>query len=45
LKCFDRGSPLSPPALTARARTLSRPNSTIATKLLPLVPYHFFVCG
>jgi len=29
-------------ALTARARTLS-PNSTAATKLLPLVPYHFFV--
>src|SRR6185436_1356779 len=36
------GSPLSPPAVTALAFTLS-PNSTTATKLLPLVPYHFFV--
>ena len=36
------GSPLSPPAVTALARTLS-PNSTTATKLLPLVPYIFFV--
>ena len=36
--------PLSPPAVMARARTLS-PNSTTATKLLPLVPYHFFVFG
>src|SRR5688500_28469 len=27
------------------ARTLSAPNSTTATKLLPLVPYHFFVPG
>ncbi len=43
-KCGDDGSPLSPPAVTARARTLS-PNSTTATKLLPLVPYHFFVLG
>ena len=38
------GSPLSPPAVTARART-RLPNSTTATKLLPLVPYHFFVPG
>ena len=30
--------------MTARARTLS-PNSTTATKLLPLVPYHFRVPG
>ena len=30
--------------MTARARTLS-PNSTAATKLLPLVPYHRFVPG
>src|SRR3954462_15790174 len=44
LKCGDEGLPLSPPAVTARARTLS-PNSTTATKLLPLVPYHFFVFG
>src|SRR5207253_8572975 len=44
LKCFDPTWPLSPPAVTARARTLS-PNSTTATKLLPLVPYHFFVFG
>src|SRR3954451_21690662 len=44
MKCFDFGSPLSPPAETARARTLS-PNSTTDTKLLPLVPYHFFVPG
>src|SRR3954447_12637110 len=44
MKCLDFGSPLSPPADTARARTLS-PNSTTATKLLPLVPYHFFVPG
>jgi len=29
---------------TARARILG-PNSTAATKLLPLVPYHFFVWG
>src|SRR5687768_16226925 len=29
----------------AIARTLSAPNSTTATKLLPLVPYHFFVPG
>src|SRR5215475_2817616 len=42
MKCFDPGWPLSPPAVTARALTLS-PNSTTATKLLPLVPYHFFV--
>jgi hypothetical protein len=38
------GWPLSPPAVTARARTRS-PNSTTATKLLPLVPYHFLVPG
>ena len=44
MKCGDPGCPLSPPAVTARARTLS-PNSTTATKLLPLVPYHFFVPG
>ena len=44
MKCFDLpGRPLSPPAVTARARTLSFPNSTTATKLLPLVPYHFLV--
>ncbi len=36
--------PLSPPAVIARARTLS-PNSMTATKLLPLVPYHFLVPG
>ena len=30
--------------MIARARTLS-PNSITATKLLPLVPYHFFVPG
>src|SRR5207249_7099699 len=34
----------SPPAVTAFARTLS-PNSTTATKLLPLVPYHLLVPG
>jgi hypothetical protein len=44
LKWGDEGLPLSPPAVIARARTLS-PNSTTATKLLPLVPYHFFVPG
>ena len=44
LKWGDDGLPLSPPAVIARARTLS-PNSTTATKLLPLVPYHFFVPG
>src|SRR5215471_5560589 len=44
MKCGDLGSPLSPPAVTARARTVL-PNSTTATKLLPLVPYHFFVPG
>jgi len=32
------------PAVMAWARTLS-PNSTTATKLLPLVPYHFLVFG
>ena len=37
LKCLDAGCPLSPPAVTAFARTRS-PNSTTATKLLPLVP-------
>ena len=31
------GWPLSPPAVTAMARTRG-PNSTTATKLLPLVP-------
>src|SRR5580658_3882089 len=36
------GWPLSPPAVTAMART-RLPNSTAATKLFPLVPYHFFV--
>jgi hypothetical protein len=30
--------------VVALARTLS-PNSTTATKLLPLLPYHFFVPG
>ena len=44
LKWGDDGWPLSPPAVTALACT-SRPNSTTATKLLPLVPYHFFVPG
>ena len=44
LKCGDAGLPLSPPAVTARARTFS-PNSTTATKLFPLVPYHFFAPG
>ncbi len=34
----------SPPAVTALACTFS-PNSTTATKLFPLVPYHFFVPG
>jgi len=34
--------PPGPPAVTARARTLS-PNSTAATKLLPEVPYIFLV--
>ena len=38
------GWPLSPPAVTARART-RLPNSTTATKLLPLVPYQRFVPG
>ena len=33
------------PAVTALARTLSRPNSTTATKLFPLVPYQRFVFG
>src|SRR5437764_15138175 len=33
-----------PPAVTALARTVF-PNSTTATKLFPLVPYHFFVPG
>ena len=33
---------MSPPAVTALARTRS-PNSTPATKLLPLVPYHLLV--
>jgi hypothetical protein len=33
-----------PSAVTALARTRS-PNSTTATKLFPLVPYHFFVSG
>jgi hypothetical protein len=37
LKWRDAGSPLWPPALTARALTRS-PNSTTATKLLPLLP-------
>src|SRR5688572_31584289 len=41
LKCGDDGSPRSPPAVTALARTVL-PNSTTATKLLPLVPYIFF---
>ncbi len=44
LKCGDDGLPLSPPAVTALARTVL-PNSTTATKLLPLVPYHFLVSG
>src|SRR5580704_1950651 len=44
LKCGEDGWPLSPPAVTARARTRS-PNSTTATKLFPLVPYHFLVPG
>src|SRR6267154_2297737 len=44
LKWGDDGLPLSPPAVIALARTLS-PNSITATKLLPLVPYHFFVPG
>jgi hypothetical protein len=44
LKCGDeQGSPLWPPALTALARTDSSPNSTTATKLLPVVPYIFLV--
>ena len=34
---LEEGSPLSPPAVIARAFTLS-PNSTTARKLLPLVP-------
>jgi len=44
LKCGDAGSPLAPPALTARARTRG-PNSTTATKLLPFVPYQRLVGG
>src|SRR5262249_937590 len=44
LKCGDLGSPFNPPAVTARARTRS-PNSTTATKLLPVLPYIFFVFG
>ena len=44
LKCGDEGWPLSPPAVTALALILS-PISTTATKLFPLVPYHFFVPG
>ncbi len=39
MKCGDFGSPLSPPAVTASARTFGA-NSTTATKLFPLVPYH-----
>jgi hypothetical protein len=41
LKCGDDGSPLSPPALTALARTRG-PNSTTATKLFPWSPYQRF---
>jgi len=44
LKCGEFGWPLSPPAVTARA-WMRLPNSTTATKLLPLVPYHFLVPG
>ena len=44
LKCGDPGWPLSPPAVTALACTVL-PNSTTATKLFPLVPYHFLVPG
>ena len=42
MKCWDLGSPLSPPAVTALARTES-PNSTTATKLFPYLPYRFLV--
>ena len=44
LKCGEEGWPLSPPAVTALARIFGL-NSTTATKLFPLVPYHFFVPG
>jgi hypothetical protein len=42
LKWGDEGLPLSRPAVIARARTLP-PNSTTATKLLPLLLHDFFV--
>jgi hypothetical protein len=44
LKCGESRWPLAPPAVTAIARSVS-PNSTAATKLLPELPYHFFVPG
>ena len=44
MKCLDAGLSLNPPAVTALARTCL-PNSTTATKLLPLVPYIRWVPG
>src|SRR5262245_23968106 len=44
MKCLEPGTLFRPPAVTALAFTCA-PNSTTATKLLPLVPYHFLVPG